>query len=100
MYSFNVHPDHIDITDFDGKTYVPSLDRKRLTLQLDVVKNLMADGVWRTLAQIEDITGAPQASISARLRDLRKERFGGYRVDRTRSPTLGTWWYRVTPGAA
>ena len=41
----------------------------------------MIDGEWRTLSEIEFITGDPQASISAQLRHLRKERFGGYLVE-------------------
>ena len=41
------------------------------------------DGKPRTLAEISAATGDPQASVSARLRDLRKEKFGGYIVTRT-----------------
>jgi hypothetical protein len=49
---------------------------------------------WRTLAEIETATGFPQASISARLRDLRKPKFGPYIVERQRRRP-GTWEYRV-----
>jgi hypothetical protein len=42
----------------------------------------MADGRWRTLAEIEAATGDPQASISAQLRHLRKRRFGSSVVER------------------
>lgn len=82
---------------FDGPFLVEA-DHARLGRQLDVVRCLMLDGRWRTLGQIEECTGYPQASVSARLRDLRKPRFGGYAVERQRrSP--GTYEYRVTGGA-
>lgn len=82
---------------FDGPFLVEA-DHARLGRQLDVVRTLMLDGRWRTLAEIESCTRFPQASVSARLRDMRKARFGGYIVERQRrSP--GTWEYRVQGGA-
>jgi len=68
--------------DFDGATYERAHDKARLTGQCLRVFTAMSDGRWRTLAEIEAATGDPQASISARLRDLRKEKFGGYEVQR------------------
>lgn len=67
---------------FDGATYEPKRDYARLSGQLLKVKNLMSDGQWRTLAQIRDHTGGSEAAISARLRDLRKEKYGNHTVDR------------------
>ena len=67
---------------FDGTDYVPSLDDVRLTGQTQRVFNLMTDGRWRTLAEISLATGDPHASISAQLRHLRKERFGGHQVNK------------------
>ena len=69
---------------FDGATYDPKLDKGRLKGQTLRVFNCMKDSGWRTLAEIESVTGDPQSSISARLRDLRKERFGGHTVERRR----------------
>ena len=69
---------------FDGATYVPALDKNRLGRQMKQVFALMSDGQWRTLAEIEAATWEPQASISARLRDLRKPRWGSYTVNRRR----------------
>lgn len=82
---------------FGGSTFVESLDCDRLRHQLGRVRSLMLDGVWRTLAEISAVTGDPQASISARIRDLRKDRFGGYRVDRRRRAEAerGIFEYRV-----
>lgn len=83
---------------FDGKTYDPALDHNRLTKQLGRVFELMSDGKWRTLAQIALMTGSPEASVSARLRDLRKEKFGGYSVKRRRvgEAPQGLFSYKLT----
>jgi len=80
----------------DGEI-VSLADHRRLTRQLDVVRAFMVNsGQWHTLAEIERSTGFPQASISARLRDLRKEKFGGFNVERKRlKENGGTWAYRV-----
>lgn len=82
---------------FDGSTYSPDLDESRLTSQLDRVKTLMLDGKWRTLGEISLVTQGSEASISARLRDLRKERFGSYQVERRRrgDPSDGLFEYRI-----
>jgi hypothetical protein len=66
--------------DFDGKTYEPTKDQKRLGQQLSDVIYVMTDGEWHTLREIQQACLAhsghrhSEAGISARLRDLRKER--------------------------
>ena len=67
---------------FDGTAYDHARDSARLGEQMLAVLSVMADGQWRTLAQLSEAAGAPEASVSARLRDLRKPRFGGHRVER------------------
>jgi len=67
---------------FDGITYVHERDSARLGDQMAAVLSVMADGKWRTLADIASETNAPEASVPARLRDLRKPRFGGHTVNR------------------
>lgn len=67
---------------FDGITYDHARDSARLGDQMTAVFDLMKDGQWRTLQQISIAALAPESSVSARLRDLRKPRFGGYRVAR------------------
>jgi hypothetical protein len=63
----------------------------------------MADRRWRTLKEISDALeyrGA-QSAISARLRDLRKERFGAYVVLARIRKKLGrspVFEYSVRPG--
>lgn len=69
---------------FNGPDYIPELDDKRLSTQLERVLNCMRDGKWRTLGEISTITGDPQASISAQLRHLRKPRFGSHIVNKQR----------------
>jgi len=84
---------------FDGATIEPELDNERLGAQLLRVRGLMQDGKWRTLAEISAFTGDPQASISARLRDLRKPRFGERSLQRRRrgEAERGLFEYRLEP---
>jgi DNA-binding transcriptional regulator GbsR (MarR family) len=70
--------------DFDGPEYVPKLDQERLSGQLLRIYDLMMDGEWRTLSEIADVTKDHEASISAQLRHLRKERFGSHVVQKRR----------------
>lgn len=84
---------------FDGDTYVPVLDEVRLTGQWLRVFTVMCDQQWRTLREIADATGDPEASISARLRDFRKPRFGGCIVKRQHRGELtrGLYEYQLLP---
>lgn len=79
---------------FDGDTYDDARDGERLARALAAVRDLMLDGEWRSLAAISATTGFPEASVSARLRDLRKEKFGRFTVDR-RYVADGLWEYHV-----
>jgi hypothetical protein len=81
----------------DGDTYTPELDRVRLGAQAQRVLDLMLDGRWRTLAEISEQTHDPEASVSARLRDLRKPAHGGYIIDRRSrgNPEHGHYEYRL-----
>lgn len=42
----------------------------------------LSDGGWWTLRDLSTRTGSPEASVSARLRDLRKPQFGGHTIER------------------
>jgi hypothetical protein len=83
--------------DFDGDTYERPFDHERLGAQALRVWTVVSDGQWRTLGEIEAICGDPQASISARLRDFRKDAFGGHAVERRRRGEAEHGWfeYRV-----
>jgi len=86
---------------FDGKTYDPDFDESRLTGQLGRVYACMKDGRWRTLGEVEAVTGDPQASISARLRDFRKPHCGSHTIHRRRrgDEERGLWEYRLERAA-
>ena len=80
--------------DRDGETFDRASDGRRLDGQAGDVFRLMRDGKWRTLAEIASATGHPEASVSARLRDLRKPHLGGCTVLR-QYIDKGLWAYRV-----
>jgi len=67
---------------FDGATFDQERDGERLSSQLLRVLETIKDGRWRSLKQLSNETGDPEASVSARLRDLRKQRFGGHVIGR------------------
>jgi len=74
---------------FDGQTFDPALDQQRLARLLGRVYTFMRDGEWRTLAEIACACGGTEASVSARLRDLRKGRYGAFDVQRRRASFRG-----------
>jgi hypothetical protein len=88
---------------FDGDTYEPSADFARLSFQLAAVLEIMLDGEWWTLSGIHKIITekmgrkASEAGISARIRDLRKEKFHeelGVKLDVERERVDGTGLYQ------
>jgi hypothetical protein len=79
---------------FGGETYDPTLDKVRLKAQLVRVRELMRDGKWRSLSEIAATTGDPEASVSARLRNLRQPKHGLWTVDRRRR-SQSLWEYRL-----
>lgn len=83
----------------DGDTFVEARDGERLSRLTDRVWTFMADGEWHTLTAIARTTLGTEASVSARLRDFRKARFGSHTVER-RYLFDGLWQYRVVPNVA
>lgn len=82
--------------DRDGHTYDLQQDRDRLNRQARDVWDVMIAGGFYTLRAIEDATGHPQASISARLRDFRKPEFGAHTIERHRSGVAkGRYVYKL-----
>jgi hypothetical protein len=81
---------------FDGETFDPTQDFDRLKTQFDKVKHLMTTphGRWWTIPELVQLVGGSEASISARIRDLRKKKFGAFDVERHRR-SGGLWEYRV-----
>jgi hypothetical protein len=82
--------------DFDGATYEPEEDQERLTGQMQRVTALMQDGKWRTLAAISTEAAVPITTVGSRVRDLRKQKHGGWVVASIRVPGgNGLWEYRM-----
>jgi|TARA_Y100001951_G_C11250905_1_gene246312 biotin operon repressor len=82
---------------FNGPDYIAKLDHKRLTTQKDRIKSLMIDGTWRSLSDIREALGYPEASISAQLRHLKKGKFGGYCLEKRRSKNQeGLFEYKIS----
>lgn len=78
---------------FDGPDLTDG-DHVRLTGQLARVVAFVRDQKWHTLAEISAATGAPEASVSAQLRNARKERFGAFNIER-RHVGHGLYEYRL-----
>lgn len=81
---------------FDGETYDRAIDGPRLKGQLDRVRAYMRAHSWVTLEDLQRACGGSQAALSARVRDLRKAKFGGFDVERRRRSD-GLWEYRIAP---
>lgn len=81
--------------DYDGSNYIRELDNVRLSGQMKSIFYVMKDCEWRTLNEIAEITGFGEASISAQLRNLRKEKFGSHIVKKRRKgeKEKGLWEY-------
>jgi hypothetical protein len=69
-----------DLPQPKGTTFEPKRDGARLNAQMARVLNLCTDGQWRTLKEISAATGDPEASVSARLRDL--DNWKGWKKER------------------
>jgi hypothetical protein len=79
---------------FDGPGLDPDIDDLRLGKQIERVYAYMLDTEWHTLAEISRAVEAPEASVSARLRDLRKVRWGGHIIEEVRAKTKGGGLHR------
>jgi len=79
---------------FDGDDYKKHRDEGRLRGQILRVFDCIKDGRWKALRVIAMETHDPEASISAQLRNLRKERFGGHIIEK-RYIKNGLYEYRL-----
>ena len=86
---------------FDGSTYDPIKEGARLTTEFERVLAVMLDGGWHTITEVtKKVSYPPYASASengaaARIRDCRKEKFGGYIIERRRVKDAGLYEYRL-----
>lgn len=69
--------EHRPPPEFHGATYVPSRDRDRLVGLMDRVHTALKDGQKWSLSGLKQACGGGEASISARLRNLKQVRWGG-----------------------
>jgi hypothetical protein len=75
-----------------GPAYSELHDGARAITQVEVIRDVLfsaeecrpRDGGWMTLRELGDLTTYGEASISAQLRHLRKQRFGGYVIEKRR----------------
>lgn len=96
-HEFHVLEKKIDESGFKGAGYYRPFDHERLKGQMLRIYQLMIDKQWRTLSEISDATGDPEASISAQLRGFRRPSFGSNTVNRRRrgEPKNGLWEYQL-----
>lgn len=82
--------------------------RRQRDVLCDVMLGARQCDTWLTLDELAKLTHYPPASISAQLRHLRKQEFGGYEVEKRqrlsgrvlRGEDFGTVWeYRLQRGA-
>lgn len=78
-----------------GATYLPERDGARLSDQARRVLAVFMDHEWHTLRDISAKTGDPEASVSARKRDLCR---AGFKIERAYVES-GLHKYRLTKGA-
>lgn len=85
-----------------GGPGVSQEDAARFCTQLEAVRSIMLDGYRHTKAEIRVRLArdfgiyADDASVSARIRDLRKPEFGGYCVTRNRERgRTKVWHYQI-----
>lgn len=84
----------------DGQTYDRGQDQPRLKGQTRAVFKVLQDRQWHQLEEIaakllseHDLKASTQ-SVSARIRDLRKEKFGSHEIERRRAGS-GLFEYRL-----
>jgi hypothetical protein len=82
--------------DFDGDT-IAAFDCERLGRQLAGVLGALERGGWWTLGELVAVAGGSESGCSARVRDLRKPKFGGHVIERRRrgDPRAGLWEYAM-----
>ena len=78
----------------DADTCDPERDGQRLATLQARVAEAVADGDWWSLQNLARETGGSEAAVSARLRDMRKAKYGGHQVHRQHL-AHGLWVYSL-----
>lgn len=82
--------------EFHGADYRPEYDYKRLSNQIDRIKAYCLPREWLLVQQIARACKAPENSVQAQLRNLRKKANGAYIVERRKHPiTAGLYEFKV-----
>lgn len=81
--------------EFKGEGVDGEDDVKRLAGQLLAVFQYMADERWHTNREIALAVRAPEPSITACYRALRRPEYGGHTVERQRRAGENFYWYRL-----
>lgn len=81
------------MSQFYGDTIDPKIDGPRLLTALERIRDGMADGKWRTLKAVAALGFCSEAGASARLRDLRRPKWGSHAIE-SRRVHGGLWEYR------
>lgn len=92
---FTCPPPPVIMGDRDGETFSRDRDLDRLDSAMGRIYSRMKDRNWYTLAELASAGECSEASASARIRDLRKKKFGGFYVDKANCGD-GLWKYRFT----
>lgn len=87
----------LDVAVRDGTTFHMERDGPRLASQHHRVLARLRDGRWHTLGELAAYTHDPEASVSARIRDLRKAKFGSHVIQRE-YVQRGLWKYKLVTG--
>lgn len=85
----------VDAPDFDGCFYDSERDKARLTRQQQDIYECLLPGEWVTVKDIAAKTNHPETSISAQARNLRKEKFGGHKIEGRYRPGTTLYEYRL-----
>lgn len=68
----------------------------RLDSLRERIRECLRSGGWWTLRELETVVGGHGTGVSAKLRDLRKPRYGGHTIEAERV-CAGLWRYRMVP---
>jgi hypothetical protein len=84
-----------DQTLFDGVTISPQVDDNRLTILQGRVYSYLRQHDWVTLRQLSEACNGTETSVSARIRDLRKSRWGSHEIHTCHVTGDGVWRYKM-----
>ena len=85
-----------DLVSFDGADIDQERDDARLKQQINIIRKRMENAGWLTVQQLSQELGYPATSVSAQIRNLRKDKFGGRYVER-RYQGNGLYEFKLHP---